>query len=83
MEQREVEAAIAGRVGAPRDAGPTSTRWRSADERSPSHLADASYGWAYVIVGWTLTGGRPRRVLRVGRDAHPARRSARSAGAGR
>ena len=20
------------------------------------HLADADYGWAYVIVGWTLTG---------------------------
>ncbi len=20
------------------------------------HLADANYGWAYVIVGWTLTG---------------------------
>ncbi len=19
------------------------------------HLADASYGWAYVVVGWTLT----------------------------
>jgi hypothetical protein len=20
-----------------------------------AHLADADYGWAYVIVGWTLT----------------------------
>jgi hypothetical protein len=21
-----------------------------------AHLADADYGWAYVIVGWSLTG---------------------------
>jgi hypothetical protein len=20
------------------------------------HLADADYGWAYVVVGWSLTG---------------------------
>jgi hypothetical protein len=24
--------------------------------RFAAQLADADYGWAYVIVGWTLTG---------------------------
>ncbi len=36
------------------------------------HLADADYGWAYVIVGWTLTGAVlaayfSRLVLRIRR----------------
>jgi hypothetical protein len=25
--------------------------------RLAAQLADADYGWAYVIVGWTLTAG--------------------------
>ena len=43
-------------------------------------LADPDYGWAYVVVGLDAHRRRPRRVLRAGRGAHPARRAVAPAG---
>ena len=72
LEEREVAAAIAERVGA-RPVTGTAGPGGGRPMRLAAQLADADYGWAYVIAGWTLTGAVARRVLRAARRAHPAR----------
>ena len=54
MEQRELDAAIADRVGAPREPDPERPGGGRLDDALAVELADADYGWVYVVIGWTL-----------------------------